>query len=62
VNLSNERTPITIRCGDPLIHIEFISRDGDPSPYDGEFQFQHMDEHEVGMHMDVINREFSSVR
>ena len=30
VNLSNERTPITIRQGDPLIHIEFLRREGTP--------------------------------
>ena len=52
VNLSNERTPITIKRGDPLIHVEFISRNGEPSPYDGEFQFQYMD---------IINREFSHI-
>ena len=59
VNLSNERTPITIKHGSPLIHVEFISRSGDPSPYEGEYQFQYMDEHEVGLYMDVISREFS---
>ena len=61
VNLSNERTPITIKRGDPLIHVEFISKNGEPSPYDGEFQFQYMDEHEVGMYMDIIDREFSHI-
>lgn len=61
VNLSNERTPIIIKRGDPLIHVEFISRSGEPSPYDGEFQFQYMDEHEVGMYMDIINREFGHI-
>lgn len=60
VNLSNERTPITIKRGDPLIHIEFISREGEPSPYNGEYQFQYMDEHEVNMYMNVINTKFSN--
>ncbi|MEM3088112.1 MAG: hypothetical protein QXP20_03250, partial [Candidatus Bathyarchaeia archaeon] len=32
VNLSNERAPITIKKGDPLMHIEFITREGKPSP------------------------------
>ena len=32
VNLSNERTPITIRRGDPLIHVEFLRREGPPEP------------------------------
>lgn len=61
VNLSNDRTSITIKRGDPLMHIEFISRAGEPSPYNGEYQFQYMDEHEVGMYMDVINKEFSNI-
>jgi len=61
VNLGNERKPISIKRGDPLIHIEFISRSGEPSPYDGEYQFQYMDEHEIGMYIDVLSREFSHV-
>jgi len=61
VNLSNDRAPITIKRGDPLMHIEFISREGEPSPYSGEFQLQYMDEHEVNMYMDIVNREFSNV-
>ena len=42
VNLSNERSPITIRGGggDPRIHIEFLRREGDPSPYSGQYMFQ----------------------
>ncbi len=60
VNLSNDRTPITIKRGDPLMHLEFIRREGEPSPYAGEFQFQYMDEHEVNMYMDIINSEFSN--
>jgi len=42
VNLSNERTPITIRENDPFMHIEFLQRTGEPDPYDGEYQFQFM--------------------
>ncbi len=33
VNLSNERQPITIKRGDPLMHIEFMKREGEASPY-----------------------------
>jgi deoxycytidine triphosphate deaminase len=29
VNLSNDRKPITIKRGDPFMHIEFITREGD---------------------------------
>ncbi|MEE8131960.1 MAG: hypothetical protein V3T40_00100 [Nitrososphaerales archaeon] len=61
VNLNNERTPITIKHGNPFMHLEFISRNGDPSPYDGEFQFQYMDEHEVSMYMEMISREFGNI-
>jgi dCTP deaminase len=47
VNLSNERSPITIRERDPFMHIEFIHRVGDPEPYDGEYQFQFMNREET---------------
>ncbi|MGQ9780670.1 MAG: dCTP deaminase domain-containing protein [Nitrososphaeria archaeon] len=47
VNLSNGRTPITIKANDPFMHIEFILRIGDPQPYDGEYQFQFMNEEEI---------------
>jgi dCTP deaminase len=47
VNLSNERTPITIKRNDPFMHIEFIQRSGEPEPYDGEYQFQFMTEYEI---------------
>ncbi len=60
VNLSNERTPITIKRGDPLMHLEFIRREGEPSPYNGEYQFQYMDDHEVNMYMEIIDREFAN--
>jgi dCTP deaminase len=42
VNLHNERRPITIRRSDPLMHIEFMTRLGEPSPYDGGYMFQYM--------------------
>ncbi|MEM3403187.1 MAG: hypothetical protein QXJ17_01345 [Nitrososphaeria archaeon] len=47
VNLSNERTPITVRENDPFMHIEFIQRIGEPSPYEGEYQFQFMTKEET---------------
>lgn len=46
VNLSNERTPITIKENDPFIHIEFLQRIGEPDPYNGEYQFQFMTKEE----------------
>ncbi len=61
VNLNNERAPITIKRGDPFMHVEFISRDGKPSPYNGEYQFQYMNEEEVRVYMDTIEREFKGI-
>jgi len=47
VNLSNGRTPITIKRNDPFMHIEFLQRLGEPDPYKGEYQFQFMTSEEV---------------
>ncbi|MDG6910551.1 MAG: hypothetical protein JRN08_09300 [Nitrososphaerota archaeon] len=58
VNLSNERTPITIRKGDPLIHIEFLRREGPPDPYSGRYMFQFMDEQEAGMYVHILASNF----
>ncbi len=54
VNLSNDRSPITIHKGDPFMHIEFISRMGAPSPYIGEYQFQFMTEEEIKMYIPIL--------
>jgi dCTP deaminase len=58
VNLSNDRQPITIKKGDPLMHIEFMTRDGAPSPYDGEFQFQYMSREEASIYVDIMSTHF----
>ncbi len=58
VNLSNERTPITIRAGDPLIHIEFMRREGEPAPYTGRYLFQFMDEKETSMYVKIMSENF----
>lgn len=58
VNLSNDRSPITIRRGDPFMHIEFISRSGQPSPYRGEYQFQYMSDDEAEMYMKMLSDKF----
>ena len=58
VNLSNERTPITIRQGDPLIHIEFLRREGPPEPYSGRYMFQFMTEEETKKYVDVLTQNF----
>jgi dCTP deaminase len=58
VNLSNERTPITIKQGDPLIHIEFLRREGAPEPYSGRYMFQFMDDRETSMYVDILSKNF----
>jgi len=61
VNLSNERTPITIRQGDPLIHIEFLRREGDPAPYSGKYMFQFMNDQECEMYVRILSANFSKL-
>jgi dCTP deaminase len=61
VNLSNERTPITISRGDPLIHIEFLRREGAPEPYSGRYMFQFMSDQETEMYVDILSKSFPSL-
>jgi dCTP deaminase len=61
VNLSNDRQPITIKRGDPLMHMEFITREGAPSPYDGEYQFQYMNSEEASLYVDLLSTHFKDV-
>jgi dCTP deaminase len=61
VNLSNERQPITIRRGDPLMHIEFMKREGEASPYNGGYMFQFMSEDEIGEYMSILARDFKTL-
>jgi len=61
VNLNNERAPITVRHGDPLIHIEFISRDGEPSPYRGNYMFQYMNERESETYVKILSSHFHTL-
>ena len=58
VNLNNERSPITIKHGDPLIHIEFITREGDPDPYRGNYMFQYMDQAESDAYAKILSTDF----
>lgn len=58
VNLSNERHPITIKKGDLFMHFEFINREGKPSPYIGEYQFQYVTEEEKKMYIPILKRIF----
>jgi dCTP deaminase len=61
VNLSNDRQPITIKCGEPLMHIEFITREGEPSPYQGAYMFQYMSEDETTLYKAVLRKHFSGL-
>ncbi|MGQ9468811.1 MAG: dCTP deaminase domain-containing protein [Nitrososphaerales archaeon] len=61
VNLSNERQPITIKRGDPLMHIEFMTRTGDPSPYTGAYMFQYMNDEEVRLYMNLLFNDFKDL-
>ena len=58
VNLSNDRQPITIKRGDPFMHIEFMTREGKPSPYMGEYQFQYVTEDEKKMYLPILKNVF----
>ena len=58
VNLSNDRKPITIKRGDPFMHMEFITRVGEPSPYMGEFQFQYLTDEEIRMYVPILKSLF----
>ena len=61
VNLNNERAPITVKHGDPLIHIEFITREGEPSPYRGNFMFQYMNAKETDAYIKILSTYFGNV-
>lgn len=56
VNLNNERAPITIKRGDPLIHIEFERRDGEPSVYSGQYMFQYLNDQEAETYTNLLPR------
>ncbi|KPV61501.1 MAG: deoxycytidine triphosphate deaminase [Candidatus Bathyarchaeota archaeon BA1] len=58
VNLSNDRQPITIKRGEPFMHIEFLTREGEPAPYTGEFQFQYVTEDEKKMYIPILKKVF----
>jgi len=61
VNLSNDRQPITIKRGEPLMHIEFIGREGVPSPYQGSYMFQYMSDDEASLYKGILQKHFSDL-
>lgn len=56
VNLSNDRSSITIKRGDPFIHIEYVTREGEPAPYIGEYQFQYLTDEEIQMYIPILKK------
>jgi len=58
VNLSNDRVPIPIKRGDPFMHIEFVTREGEPSPYMGKYQFQYLTDEELTMYVPILKKVF----
>jgi dCTP deaminase len=62
VNLNNERKPIVIEAGEPFMHMEFVERIGDPSPYVGEYQFQYMTREEIEMYLPVLQKAFPNLQ
>lgn len=54
VNLSNDRRPITIKKGEPFMHLVFMTRKGKPSPYTGEYMFQYMTDEEVEGYVPIL--------
>lgn len=59
VNLSNDRKPIVIKRGEPFMHIEFITRKGEPSPYSGPYQLQYMNKNEKKMYLPILREVFA---
>jgi len=58
VNLNNSRQSITIKRGDPLMHMEYITREGEPSPYRGDYMFQYMSDEEVALYLGIMKEQF----
>ena len=61
VNLNNGRQPITIKRGDPLMHIEYITREGEPAPYKGDYMFQYMTDEEVALYVGILKEQFKGL-
>ena len=61
VNLNNTRQTITIKRGDPLMHIEYMSREGEPSPYHGDYMFQYMSDDEVALYSGILKEHFTGI-
>jgi dCTP deaminase len=43
------------------MHVEYISRDGEPSPYRGDYMFQYMSDDEVALYLGVLKEYFKGI-
>jgi dCTP deaminase len=43
------------------MHIEFMKREGEPSPYNGNYMFQFMTEDEISDYVGILTREFKTL-
>ncbi len=43
------------------MHIEFMKREGEASPYNGGYMFQFMSEDEIGEYMSILSRDFKTL-
>jgi hypothetical protein len=42
------------------MHIEFVTREGAPSPYTGEYQFQYLTDEEMQMYTPILKNVFKN--
>ncbi len=40
------------------MHIEFATREGEPAPYSGEYQFQYLSDDEMQMYVPILKQVF----
>ena len=40
------------------MHIEFLRREGEPSPYSGKYMFQYMDERETELYIEILDENY----
>ncbi len=43
------------------MHLEFITREGEPAPYDGPYQFQFMSDEEVEIYKPIVFETFKGI-
>lgn len=43
------------------MHVEFISREGEPAPYKGDYMFQYMSDDEVSLYTGILKEHFKGL-